>query len=162
MAEEKWAGIREFPGYAVSNLGRVKNTRTHTVLTPRDNSYGYSRVALRKDGKTHEVYVHKLVAQAFISGWKPGIRIRHQHDNNDNRVRNLRFSQGVRMGALVREPRKAISRRIRIVETGDSFASIEALARYIEGDVSSIYRVLRGDRSSHKGLTFEYHYEEHN
>lgn len=136
------------------------NVHTNILLRPRNNSYGYTRVALRRDGETHDVYVHHLVAKAFISGYRDGVQIRHVHDNSDNHVANLRFRKGQRLGILNRSPRRARSRRIRVIETGDVFLTVENLARYIQGDASSIYRVLRGERISHKGLTFEYVYEE--
>jgi hypothetical protein len=161
MSSEVWVEVEGFPGYAVSNRGRVMNRETNYILRPRDNSYGYSRVALRKDGKTHDVYVHRLVAKAFITGYHDGVQIRHKQDNSDNSVNNLRFRRGERMGTLVKRPKKAQARRIRIVETNQVFLSVDSCAKYIDGDASSIYRVLRGERETHKGFTFEYHYEEH-
>lgn len=160
MPEERWAEIEDFPDYAVSTEGRVKNLRTQKILRPRRNSYEYGQVALRRDGQTHERYVHRLVAKAFITGYRDDVQVRHVNGNNDDNVIHLRFRNGVRMGTLVKKPRAAMSRRIRIIETGHTFATVESCARFIEGDVSSIYRVLRGERRSHKGLTFEYDYEE--
>lgn len=162
MSDEKWAEVEGFPGYAVSDHGRVLNCHTNSILRPRDNSYGYSRVALRRNGKTHDVYVHHLVAKAFITGYQDGVQIRHERDNSDNHVNNLRFRRGVRMGTLVRSPKKPQTRRVKIVETNQVFMTVDSLAQYIDGDTSSIYRVLRGERISHKGFTFEYHYDEHN
>lgn len=160
MAEEEWAEVRDYPGYAVSTNGQIMNVRTNAVLRPRNNSYGYTKVALRKDGETHEVYVHHLVARAFITGYYSGVHIYHANENSDNSVNNLRFKRGVRMGRLDRNPKRALSRRIRIVETGEIFLSVAAVAKSIDGDVSSIYRVLKGERLSHRGFTFEYHHEE--
>lgn len=160
MADEVWVEVVDYPDYAVSNLGRVMNRRTNYILRPRDNSYGYSRVGLRKDGRTFDVYVHHLVAKAFITGYEDGVQIFHVLDNSDNHVNNLRFRKGARLGTLVRRPVRAQTRRVRIVETNQVFLTVENCARYIEGDASSIYRVLRGERATHKGLTFEYLYEE--
>lgn len=160
MPEEKWAEVEGFPNYAVSNLGRVMNVHTNAILRPRDNSYGYSRVALRRDGKTYDRYVHHLVAKAFIMEYKAGTQIKHAQDNSDNHVMNLRFKKGKRLGPLNRNHTRTKARRIRIVETEQVFLTVESCAEYIDGDVSSIYRVLRGERHSHKGLTFEYLYEE--
>jgi hypothetical protein len=160
MDDEVWAGIEDFPDYAVSTYGKVMNVHTNAVLRPRNNSYGYTRVALRKDGKTHDIYVHHLVAKAFITGYHEGVQIRHVKDNSNNHVTNLRFRRGARLGTLARNPRKAKTRRVKIVETNMVFMTVESCARYISGDVSSIYRVLRGERISHKGFSFEYHYEE--
>lgn len=160
MENEKWAEVEGFSDYAVSTHGRVMNVRTNTLLRPRNNSYGYTRVGLRREGRTHDIYVHHLVAKAFISGYVDGVQILHVHDNSDNHVANLRFRKGQRLGVLNRNPTPAQSRRIKIVETGQVFLTVEKCAKYIEGDASSIYRVLRGERISHKGLTFEYLYEE--
>jgi hypothetical protein len=158
--DEVWAEVENFPDYAVSTHGRVMNVRTNVILRPRNNSYGYTRVGLRRDGRTHDVYVHHLVAKAFITGYYPGVQIRHAVDNSNNHVNNLRFRRGVRMGLVAKHPRKARARRIKIVETGQVFMTVESCASYINGDVSSVYRVLRGERVSHKGFTFEYLYEE--
>lgn len=160
MDSEVWAAVEEFPDYAVSTFGRVMNLRTNTILRPRNNSYGYTRVGLRRDGRTFDVYVHHLVAKAFITGYHEGVQIRHEHDNSDNHVANLRFRRGARMGTLTKRPVRAKSRRVKIVETGMVFLSVESCAKYIDGDASSIYRVLRGERASHKQHTFEYVYEE--
>lgn len=160
MTEEVWAAVDDFPDYAVSTHGRVINLRTNKTLKARPNFYGYTHVALRRDGRSFEVYVHHLVAKAFITGYREGVQIRHEEDNGDNHVNNLRFRRGARMGTVNKRPARAVSRRVKIIETGDIFLTVENLARYIEGDASSVYRVLRGERVSHKGLTFEYLYEE--
>lgn len=159
--EEVWAEIEGFSEYAISNLGRVKNLRHDRLLTPRPNSYGYQRVALYRDGERHDLYVHRLVAAAFIDGYIKRYRVRHNDlDGENNHVYNLRFASGQRLGRLVRNVRRPIYRRLRVVETGMIFKTVEDCANYIGGDPSNIYRVLRGDRDSHKGYTFEYYYEE--
>ena len=45
---------------------------------------------------------------------------------------------------------------IRIVELDIEFRSVRTAAIYIEGDYGAIYRVLKGERPSHKGYTFVY------
>lgn len=162
MIEEVWAEIEGYPDYAVSNHGRVRNVRLGNELQPRVNSYGYVRVSLRRDGETHDHYVHHLVARAFVTGYYPGVRIEHHDDNNSNNyIENLRFLNGRGLGTLVRHIPRPIHRKVQIVETGMVFRNVEDCARYLGGDPSSIYRVLRGERRSHKGYTYQYH-EGHN
>lgn len=157
MTEEQWAQIDGFPDYAVSSKGRIKSLRYDQILTPRPGSYGQNRVALYRDNVRHDFYVHHLVASAFTTGWQPGTQIRHHDGNNGNDdVYNLRFPQGVRMGQLVKNPPHPVARNIRIVGTAHVFRTVEDCARFLEGDPSSIYRVLRGERLSHKGHQFEY------
>lgn len=102
--------IEEFPGYFVSNLGKVYSNsprRGFYELTPRPNKDGYLRVALKKagvkretgstrnqgKGKTFQRSVHLLVAEAFL-GPKPNPKSQLDHINNQrdcNHINNLRY-----------------------------------------------------------------------
>lgn len=102
--------IEEFPGYFVSNLGKVYSDsprRGFYELTPRPNKDGYLRVALKKagvkretgstrnqgKGKTFQSSVHLLVAEAFL-GPKPNPKSQVDHINNQrdcNHINNLRY-----------------------------------------------------------------------
>lgn len=156
--EETWAEILGFPDYAVSNYGRVWNVRTDRMLKLRPNSYGYLRVALMKDGVPWERLVHQLVAEAFITGYYPGVTIRHaDDDNSNNHVNNLRFRGGARLGVLRREIPGPRYPYIVIVETGQIFVNAAECARFFGCHVSSIYRVLRGERTNYKGYSIQYY-----
>lgn len=102
--------IEGFPGYFVSNLGKVYSDsprRGFYELTPRPNKDGYLRVALKKagvkretgstrnqgKGKTFQRSVHLLVAEAFL-GPKPNPKSQVDHINNQrdcNHINNLRY-----------------------------------------------------------------------
>lgn len=41
-----------------------------------------------------------------------------------------------------------------INETGDKFRTVEECANFLQTHASAIYRVLRGERLSHRGVTF--------
>lgn len=102
--------IEEFPGYFVSNLGKVYSDsprRGFYELTPRPNKDGYLRVALKKagvkretgstrnqgKGKTFQRSVHLLVAEAFL-GPKPNPKSQVDHINNQrdcNHINNFRY-----------------------------------------------------------------------
>lgn len=153
-----WATIEEFPEYAISSFGRVKSLKFDRMLTPRSNGYGYQKVVLRRDGRSYEKLVHRLVAQAFVSGFREHTKVTHAEDNTNNHVNNLRLLKGARMGRLVQEHDPVRPRRLKIIETGQVFRTAEDAARYLGGDKSSIYAVLRGDRRSHRGYTFEHFY----
>ena len=54
--KEIWKDIEGFPGYQVSNQGRVKNKKTGHVLKPQiNNRSGYYQVSLSVGGKSHTV-----------------------------------------------------------------------------------------------------------
>lgn len=73
---EIWRDVRDFEGfYQVSNLGRVRsldrlgdNGRLYkgVIKSAGDNGRGYLQVNLKVKGKQKSVYVHRLVAEAFI------------------------------------------------------------------------------------------------
>jgi len=158
MIDELWAAIEGYPDYAVSNYGQVKSIRFDRLLKPRTNSYGLQRVVLYKNRVGKDFYVHHLVAAAFMDAYTPGEQVRHRSgsDKSNNHVYNLRFKSGMRMGRLVKNPIPAHIRRVMIVETGMIFRNVSDCANYINGQTSSVYRVLRGDRPSHLGYTFQY------
>ena len=63
---EKWKAIKGYEGiYEVSNLGRVRSKNGE--ITPHPNSTGYLRVQLSKNGEKHRFFVHRLVADAFVT-----------------------------------------------------------------------------------------------
>lgn len=64
--KEIWKNITEYPNYEVSNLGRIRNNKTHRILQPLYNKDGYQFIMLCKDGKPKKHYIHRLVAEAFI------------------------------------------------------------------------------------------------
>lgn len=77
--------------YMVSNLGRVKN-KNGKILSPCDNGKGYKYIQLNKKGR-HKMYIHRLVAEAFLPNPDNKPEIDHINGNpSDNRVfENLRW-----------------------------------------------------------------------
>lgn len=162
MTEERWAQIEGFPDYAVSDQGRVMSLRFDRILKPRINSYGNARVALTRDREVHDLYISRLVAEAFLPEFRTEYRVRHRREEEkaNNEVTNLKFPEGKRFGQLAKNVVGPVYRKIRIVETGEVFRTVHDIARRLGCAPSSVYRVLRGDRRSHMGYTFEYFLEE--
>lgn len=83
MNKEIIREIKGFEGrYGISNLGdiysyvgkRMKKLKGN--ITPR----GYKQVTLRKDGKNHVFYVHRLVVEAFIGEIPNGLQVNHRNE----------------------------------------------------------------------------------
>ena len=96
---EVWKDIEGYEGkYQVSNLGRVKSLRDshgkyrELIMTGRNESHGYLKVSLYKNGKAKGIKIHRLVAITFIPNPKNKTDINHINGiKSDNRVENLEW-----------------------------------------------------------------------
>lgn len=101
---EVWRGIKDFPLYMVSNLGRVKSITyeryvhklgrifyyPERILKQHEDGKGYLRVGIYKDGKRYTLRVNRLVAIAFIPNPHNLPEVNHiSEDKKDNTVANL-------------------------------------------------------------------------
>lgn len=86
--DEQW---REIPDthYSVSDLGRVvsRYCGRWRILKPRDNGGGYLQVKLRSRGEYSDLYVHRLIAAAFLP---PRPTLTHQVNHIDGCKKNNR------------------------------------------------------------------------
>lgn len=154
--KETWAPVEGFPDYAVSNYGEVMNARLGHILHPRMNSYGHFRVTLRADGRSVDFYVHRLVAATFAGGFTPHCHVYPvDGDWGNAEITNLRI-KGRGLGTYKKNQPEVRRRVVRIVETGETFNTVVACADHIGADPSTVYKVLKGHRESHKGYSFEY------
>lgn len=82
---EIWKDIKHYEGYyQISNLGRVKNTKTNYILMLSDkNSLGYKRVTLYNPVRKR-FFVHRLVAYHFCDGYRDGLVVNHIDGNKEN------------------------------------------------------------------------------
>jgi hypothetical protein len=90
--------IKGFEGlYEICEDGQVfsivqTNSRRIRALKPWGNGIGYLKVNLYKDGKQHKRYVHRLVAEAFISNPENKPNVNHRDCNlRNNRADNLEW-----------------------------------------------------------------------
>lgn len=92
MEKEIWKDIQGFEGlYQVSNFGNVFSFKTNKRIVG-GLCRNYRIVDLKKDKKRHILFVHRLVAQAFIPNPENKKEINHKNLNKlDNRVSNLEW-----------------------------------------------------------------------
>jgi hypothetical protein len=89
---ENWIELWEFPGYHVSNRGKVRGKRGN-VLNPSIGKRGYFIVCLSVDGKRYTKMVHQLVLKTFRPEQPPDTTVDHINRNRtDNRIENLRWA----------------------------------------------------------------------
>jgi hypothetical protein len=84
--------IPNFPKYLIDFNGNVYSQRTNKILKSWDGE-GYDKISLRKDGKTHKLFIHRLLGIVFIPNPLNLPTINHKNGNRkDNRVENLEWS----------------------------------------------------------------------
>jgi len=92
---EEWREVKGSNGYEVSNMGRVRSTRSMArILKPYDNGRGYPVVDLHYGKRRWARVIHKIVAEVFMNSEAfPGFEINHKNnDKYDNRVVNLEYA----------------------------------------------------------------------
>lgn len=89
--QERWSEIREFPGYFVSDCGRVLNDRRGSYLTPTRKANGLVMVGLMSGSVQRKRSLPLLVAGAFLPRPRDGFDtpINLDGDRNNNHYTNL-------------------------------------------------------------------------
>lgn len=100
MPDEEWRTAPGWPGYLVSDRGKVRSVDRvladgreagGKLLKPRKDKDGYRRVTLVNGAERWDVHVGRLVLFAF-AGWppEPGMEACHKNGRRwDNRAANL-------------------------------------------------------------------------
>lgn len=93
IISEVWKEVEGFEGlYWISNFGKVRNHKRGIQFGWEHNKFGYRKVRLYKDGKTKDIYLHRLVALAFIDNPSNKPDVNHlDNDPSNNHVDNLEW-----------------------------------------------------------------------
>ena len=86
--------IEGFPGYWINSDGRVWSDKSKKWLVPNDNGRGYLQVKLSNENVCRNIFVHRLVAEAFVPNDDPEHKDTVDHidgDKTNNRADNLQW-----------------------------------------------------------------------
>lgn len=175
---EQWKPVKGYEGlYSVSNHGRVKSLLRTTkgrkgcdraveerILKPIYRQDGYVTVGLCKGGKSKHIYLHRLVAEAFIKNPLNLPAVNHKDENKENNVaKNLEFctpAYNNRYGTG--SQRRALSNTRHFKQLTIYGAEIVRIYRNAEEvsaygyDVEAIKEVCEGKRTSYAGYIWRY------
>lgn len=82
--------IEGFENYQITEDGRVWSKINNIFLKSNDNGNGYKLVILRKNRVKHHLYIHILVAKAFVPNPDNKPNVGHKDcDTSNNNASNL-------------------------------------------------------------------------
>jgi hypothetical protein len=149
---ERWLAITDFPGYSVSDHGRVRNDYTGRIMAMLRNQAKVIHVGLQRDGRQYKRSLAKLVANAFLhkntlDHFNTPIHL--DADPENNHYSNLAWRPRQFADAYHRQYNRwpLVGRPIRDVETGERFHdSWEACMKYGLLDKDVLRSVVSGSR----------------
>lgn len=112
IQSEEWKSIKDdkvSSNYSVSNMGRIKNTKTGKLLKTHITNCGYERVMF---GNATRQHIHRIVAKHFCKGFKDNLIVNHKDGNRiNNKSENLEWttmSENIKHGYWVLKTRPAL------------------------------------------------------
>lgn len=174
LFEDDWSRIDGFPDYLISTSGRILSHKRGDwrELHPDIGKNGYKYVNLRANGLTIRYYIHRLVAETFISNPYNKKAVNHiDGDKLNNDVTNLEWvtyqenAKHAYDNGLSRMPDPEISREANrtpikaiSLDTGEVllFRSQRDAASYLNITPPHVNKVLKGECPHAKRYVFEY------
>lgn len=159
MTEEIWKDIAGFEGsYQINKKGEVRSLKKGfegKIIKYRKMRDGYYYYRLRKDEKNWLIAMHRLIAMTFIPNPDSLPQVNHKDENKlNNEITNLEWCSrkyNINYGTgHARSTKKIIAMRakkVRCIETGEIFESINAAARYVNDYVATLSHVCNKDPS---------------
>lgn len=135
--------------YQISNIGRLKLVRfkKNRISVKKPCKDGYCRMLLRKNKLIEGVYIHRLVAKAFIPNNQEYPEVNHINGiKNDNRVENLEWCTSSE------NQKHAVKTKLQITGKGEN-SPYNILT---ESDVISIRKNYSYKKNTMRMLSLEY------
>lgn len=185
---EQWRDIKGYEGkYQVSNTGKVRSLdhialKRHPKgmitsfpypgkeLLPRKVN-GYLQVKLYdEEGVRHFWKVHRLVAMAFVPGYKEGLQVNHKDENPlNNRADNLEWctatynnNYGHHLENVSKAQGRAVAQMTKEGETVNTFRSIAEAERRTGINATTITKVCRHLEGSYTAGGYRWEYADSN
>lgn len=160
QVSEVWRRALKYPQYSISSHGRIRNDITQKVLCGHTKST-YDQVKLPIAADNYKsVYIHKLVAEAFLPSYTDDMSVVHKDGNKkNNRIENLEcMTHGAAIQysyARGQNPKQVsvsqYSLANELIEEFPSFAEAERMT----GFPSSSIRFAKKEKRAHQGFLWK-------
>lgn len=152
----------------MSDCGRVRTKfagksgyqKEYKILNPLDNGKGYLRFNWKSNGKNRTVYVHRLVAEAFLDNPKGYNEVNHIDENKrNNNSHNLEWCSHIENcnhGTRNERTAKMRQKEIVCVENGIHYKSIKEAAKEMGVGITAIANCLKGRAKTSCGFHWRY------
>jgi hypothetical protein len=121
---ETFVKIEGFEKYEVSNLGRVKNIKSGRILKSHLNRSGYLMHQLRENNKQKNLYLHRIIATAFIDNPEEKPQVNHIDENKlNNDLSNLEWCterENVIHGTRTKRVAEKLSKKVIQLDLNDN------------------------------------------
>lgn len=150
--------IKGYEGlYAITEDGRVWGYKRKHFLSLIPDKDGYLKVGLSKDNKKKSYFIHRLVAETYISNPNNLPQVNHideiKQNNNVNNLEWCDYSYNVNYGTR----NKRISKPVYCEELNKVFESATVAAKELQIDRSHISSCCKGNKiKSVGGYHFKY------
>ena len=156
---ETFVEIEGFEKYEVSNLGRVRNIKSGRILKPHLNHNGYLKHHLYKHNKLKELFLHRIIAIAFIDNPEEKPQVNHIDENKlNNDLSNLEWCterENVIHGTRTKRAAEKLSKKVIQLDLNDNvlneFESMVQAGQETGVSRSNISSCCNGKRKSAGG-----------
>ena len=143
--KEEWKDVIGYEDYyKVSNTGKVFSKRKNKFMTQFENDKGYLYVILSKNKKAKLMFVHRVVAMAFVNGYDKKLVVNHidfnPQNNNFSNLEWITQAENVRYSASRMRHEKSV---YKMTNTGEKYIRL-----YTSGNRKPCFRVM----IKHKGI----------
>ena len=157
--------------YLISSHGRVYSLKSQKIMKLIKKDNGYIQIGIKKDKKSYKFYIHRLVAIHFIpNDDKTKTEVNHIDENKENNhVENLEWCSreyNINYGERTQKTKNKIKdfnietgkpkRKVRCIETGIVFESINEASRHYNINQSNLIKCLKGRKETCGGYHWEY------
>ena len=138
---------QKYDGYFITSCGRVWSYHSNRFLTLTPDKDGYLRVCLGENYRLKGI--HRLVAETYLDNPENYDTVDHIDFNKENNcVNNLRWLSRS-------ENSKRKQRKVRCIETGETYSSISEAARHYGKSRECLSNHINGKQNTWLGRHWE-------